>query len=118
MVPDLMCRVREQVWDTEWIVAAGAALQGEQAGVQQAERAVLKVHLVVDTGLGREGCLPTDALPLARMVWEHVRERARERKSMGRCCVRSPRSEGACLSLSGRRWWPLPGPERLLASWV
>ena len=108
-----MCCVRVQVWDTEWIVAAGAALQGEQAGVQQDERAVLKVHLVVDTGLGREGCLPTDALPLARMVWgafARARGRERERACDGVACV--PLDLKCLLSLSGRRWWPLPWPER------
>ena len=104
----------EKVWDAEWIVAAAAALQGEQPEVPQAERAELRVHLVVDTGLGREGCLPADAMPLAQTV---------RLQSVGACvsgagAALCTHSRGACSALSGGplRWLLWPHPERPWAS--
>lgn len=65
----LMARlgIHASVWDQAWLVAAAAALQHEALapGVVQE---VLQVHLVLDTGLGREGCLRDDLLPLAQAI--------------------------------------------------
>ena len=54
--------MKQQVWQEAWVVSAAAALKAAQS------LHVLKVHLVVDTGLGREGCMLPEALPLAHAV--------------------------------------------------
>jgi len=49
-------KIEPSVWDKAWLVAAAAALK-HQAHERRDAQAVLQVHLVLDTGLGREGCL-------------------------------------------------------------
>ena len=41
------------IFDVSWVAAAAAALANSSNS-----SAVLNVHVAVDTGLGREGCLP------------------------------------------------------------
>jgi alanine racemase len=41
------------VFDESWVAAAAAALANSSNS-----SAVLNLHVAVDTGLGREGCLP------------------------------------------------------------
>jgi len=54
--------MKQQVWQEAWVVSAAAALKAAESVD------VLKVHVVVDTGLGREGCMLPEALPLAHAV--------------------------------------------------
>lgn len=55
-------RIQPSVWDEAWVTAAGAALSLSSSPDP------LQIHLVIDTGLGREGCLPNAAAMLARSV--------------------------------------------------
>lgn len=60
-------KIEPSVWDKAWLVAAAAALK-HQAHERRDAQEVLQVHLVLDTGLGREGCLRQELLPLAQAL--------------------------------------------------
>jgi alanine racemase len=60
-------KIEPSVWDKAWLVAAAAALKHEAHERRDAQE-VLHVHLVLDTGLGREGCLRQELLPLAQAL--------------------------------------------------
>lgn len=54
--------IHASVWDVEWVVSACAALKVANSQHE------LAVHLALDTGLAREGCLSQQALPIAHAV--------------------------------------------------